>query len=46
MGGIQLLTTGVLAEIVIRVYFDGRLAKAYHGTEKAPPPAENGWHRP
>jgi glycosyltransferase involved in cell wall biosynthesis len=44
MGGIQLLTTGVLAEIVIRVYFDGRLAKAYHATERAAPPADAGWH--
>lgn len=45
MGGVQLLTTGVLAEIVIRVYFDGRLAKAYHSTERAAPAAEEGWYR-
>jgi glycosyltransferase involved in cell wall biosynthesis len=45
MGGVQLLTTGVLAEIVIRVYFDGRLAKAYHATERTPPPPEAGWHQ-
>lgn len=45
MGGVQLLTTGVLAEIVIRVYFDGRLAKAYHASERAAPAAEEGWHQ-
>jgi glycosyltransferase involved in cell wall biosynthesis len=44
MGGIQLVTTGVLAEIVIRVYFDGRLAKSYHATERPALPAETGWH--
>ena len=44
MGGVQLLTTGVLAEIVIRVYFDGRLAKAYHATERAALPQDEGWH--
>ncbi len=46
MGGVQLLTTGVLAEIVIRVYFDGRLAKAYHATERPEVPADAGWHSP
>jgi glycosyltransferase involved in cell wall biosynthesis len=45
MGGVQLLTTGVLAEIVIRVYFDGRLAKAYHATERAALPPEVGWYQ-
>jgi glycosyltransferase involved in cell wall biosynthesis len=45
MGGVQLLTTGVLAEIVIRVYFDGRLAKAYHATERPEVPDEAGWHQ-
>lgn len=45
MGGVQLLTTGVLAEIVIRVYFDGRLAKAYHASERTAPAAEEGWHQ-
>jgi len=45
MGGVQLLTTGVLAEIVIRVYFDGRLAKAYHSTNGAGPEADAAWHR-
>ncbi len=45
MGGVQLLTTGVLAEIVIRVYFDGRLAKAYHATERPLLPPEEGWHQ-
>jgi len=44
MGGVQLLTTGVLAEIVIRVYFDGRLAKAYHATDKPSLPPDAGWH--
>ena len=43
MGGVQLLTTGVLAEIVIRVYFDGRLAKSYHATEGTSLPPDAGW---
>ena len=46
MGGIQLLTTGVLAEIIIRVYFDGRLAKAYHLRDWALPDQETAWHPP
>ncbi len=45
MGGVQLLTTGVLAEIVIRVYFDGRLAKSYHATERPALPPEAGWYQ-
>lgn len=45
MGGVQLLTTGVLAEIVIRVYFDGRLAKAYHAAERAAPAPDDAWFR-
>jgi glycosyltransferase involved in cell wall biosynthesis len=45
MGGVQLLTTGVLAEIVIRVYFDGRLAKAYHSTTEGAPGPDAAWHR-
>ena len=45
MGGVQLLTTGVLAEIVIRVYFDGRLAKAYHSTADGAPEPDAAWHR-
>jgi len=43
IGGVQLLTTGVLAEIIIRVYFDGRLAKSYHATEGASPSPDAGW---
>jgi glycosyltransferase involved in cell wall biosynthesis len=47
MGGVQLLTTGVLAEIVIRVYFDGRLAKSYHAAaERAALAPDAGWHEP
>jgi glycosyltransferase involved in cell wall biosynthesis len=44
MGGLQLLTTGVLAELLIRIYFDGERASAYH---RRPLPAlapDAGWH--
>jgi glycosyltransferase involved in cell wall biosynthesis len=44
MGGIQLLTTGVVSELLIRVYFDGERGRSYQAIP-APPPAEGArWH--
>ena len=44
MGGLQFLTTGVLAELVVRVYFDGRHGRAYHAAPLPPLPPDEGWH--
>jgi len=44
MGGLQFITTGVLAELMIRVYFDGRHAQPYHARPMATLAANEGWH--
>lgn len=44
IGGVQLLTTGVIAELLIRVYYDGRHAMPYHVRPQGELPAEQGWH--
>jgi glycosyltransferase involved in cell wall biosynthesis len=44
MGGVQLITTGVLAELLMRVYFDGGHARPYHTRLQEPPAADDGWH--
>ncbi len=43
LGGLQFLTTGVLAELLMRVYFEGHHAQAYRLGEAAP---EGAWHGP
>jgi glycosyltransferase involved in cell wall biosynthesis len=43
--GLQLLLTGVLAELLIRIYYDGRHAQPYHHDKLVPPPADEAWHR-
>ena len=44
IGGVQLVTTGVLAELLMRVYFDGGHARPYHARRSEEPPASDGWH--
>jgi glycosyltransferase involved in cell wall biosynthesis len=48
LGGVQLLTTGVLAELLMRVYFDVGRARPYRvrSAEPAAPelPSDAGWH--
>ena len=44
MGGLQLLTTGVLAELLIRIYFDGDRASAYHCRPLPALAPDEGWH--
>lgn len=47
LGGVQLLTTGVLSELLMRVYYGGGPARPYHLREpSSPEPAEGeaGWH--
>jgi glycosyltransferase involved in cell wall biosynthesis len=45
VAGIQLLTTGVLAEILVRVYFDAGNAKPYHLRGHSTPGPDDAWHR-
>ncbi len=44
IAGLQFVTTGVLAEIMMRIYFDGSHAKAYHAVERAPKADDQHWH--
>lgn len=44
MGGLQFLTTGVLAELLIRIYYDGRHARPYHALARRDPGDLEGWH--
>ena len=46
LGGVQLLTTGVLSELLMRVYYGGGHARPYHLRGPSPDPAEGeaGWH--
>ncbi len=44
MGGLQFLTTGVLAELLMRVYFGGDHARPYRLRGAEPPGPDTGWH--
>ena len=47
IAGVQMLTTGVLAELLMRVYYDVGQAKPYRVRQQegeAPPPPDAGWH--
>jgi hypothetical protein len=44
IGGLQLLLTGVLAELLIRIYYDGRHAQPYHHGRTAAPGEDAAWH--
>jgi glycosyltransferase involved in cell wall biosynthesis len=45
MGGLQFLTTGVLAELLIRVYFKRDPgAQPYYASEPRAPAPDDGWH--
>lgn len=46
IGGLQLLLTGVLAELLIRIYYDGRHAQPYHHGRTSSPDDAAGWHLP
>jgi len=45
LGGLQFITTGVLAELTMRVYYDGRHAQPYHAMAVPPRRDDEGWHR-
>ncbi len=44
LGGLQFLTTGVLAELLIRIYYERGDAAPYHTTHVAPMDQAQGWH--
>jgi hypothetical protein len=44
VGGLQFLCTGVLAELMIRIYFDGGHAHPYHLRPQASPGDGDAWH--
>jgi hypothetical protein len=48
LGGVQLLTTGIVAELLMRVYYDVGRARPYHTREPVPTapslPDDTGWH--
>ncbi len=44
LGGLQLLTTGVLAELLMRVYFGGDHARPYRLRGAEAPGPDTGWH--
>ena len=44
LAGVQMLTTGVLAEILMRSYFDQSGARSYHTLNEDQRSADQGWH--
>lgn len=44
LAGVQMLTTGVLAEILMRSYFDQSGARSYHVINNNTPEPTEGWH--
>jgi glycosyltransferase involved in cell wall biosynthesis len=45
LGGLQFLTTGVLAELLIRIYYERGDAAPYHTAHTAPVDLALGWHQ-
>jgi len=46
LGGLQFLTTGVLAELLIRIYYDRGDVAPYHTSHAPELAAESAWHQP
>ena len=44
IAGIQMVTTGVLAELLTRVYFESGQSQAYVARESNPLDDSQGWH--
>ena len=44
LGGLQFLTTGVLAELLIRIYYDRGEVSPYHTTAAPEQAPDEGWH--
>jgi glycosyltransferase involved in cell wall biosynthesis len=45
IGGLQFLTTGVMAELLIRIYFENGKASSYHLRDQTIAPEDGAWHR-
>ena len=45
LGGLQFLTTGVIAELLIRIYYNRGEIAPYHTSHTAPQDADQAWHR-
>ncbi|ATE59707.1 glycosyltransferase family 2 protein [Thauera sinica] len=46
IAGVQMVTSGVLAELLARVYYESGGTQAYIARERAPLADDAGWHRP
>ena len=46
IAGVQMLTTGILAEVLVRVLFESGNSKSYLARETPMPAAHEGWHLP
>jgi hypothetical protein len=44
LGGLQFLTTGVLAELLIRIYYDRGDVAPYHTSQAPTLEADKAWH--
>ena len=45
LGGLQFLTTGVIAELLIRIYYNRGEIAPYHTSQAAPLDTNQAWHR-
>jgi hypothetical protein len=46
VSGLQLLTTGVIAEILMRTYYDAGKFNSYHVKSSTGPKTIEAWHEP
>ncbi|KAI5914356.1 glycosyltransferase family 2 protein [Thauera sp. 2A1] len=46
IAGVQMVTSGVLAELLARVYYESGSSRAYVARERDALPEDSGWHRP
>ena len=46
IAGVQMLTTGILAEVLVRVLFESGNSKSYLARETPMPTSNEGWHLP
>lgn len=46
IAGVQMVTSGVLAELLARVYYESGSSRAYVARERDALPEDAGWHRP
>ena len=46
IAGVHFITTGVLAELLARIYFESGSVRSYSARPERPLAADEGWHRP